>query len=442
MVWADVNPLFARVRELTNSVKSAIQDLTNAEKARRRNAKVCNHAEREHDRQKKTATAAELKVPFFERLAASDCVVDVPSQSFKDFAPLRALPEGPMLVRDIPWSKEVLKAISPFKVHYDAFKPVFNSSKAKRATGHGSRPIQDLELQKDMAANLLGDFFLPGVVHPLPVETMEAARVFVAEKKGEKHAVAHGCLPSVFGMRSHLEVGGPEVGGMGCVRIAHEGSRSFACCHASHLFDFMTQGGNTFLPEAVTVQSSYDFVRSMVAEDFKRMFNNGKTLWRATVGPHDALIVPCGMFAFDSVFGAEVLGRKISIALRTKTTAADLHALLTVAQRREATKEIADIRNVVQYCGLEEEVLMLLASKPKQREKKTLAASAPVASAVAAAAGAAPEAAATGAAPEAAETAEEDANKTPEQVEESEEEDANKKEEAAAAEEDAKDATT
>lgn len=144
---------------------------------------------------------------------------------------------------------------------------------------------------------------------------------------------------------------------MGCVRVGHEGTRSVACCHTADLFDYMThQCGNKFMAEAVSVQTGFDFMKSMVHSDFEKFFNNGKTMWRATVGPHDALILPCGMFTVDATFGADVFGHKVSVALKTKLSAADLLALVDEATRRGAARDAEHMLLTIRYCGLEHEI--------------------------------------------------------------------------------------
>lgn len=114
-VWAEINPQMQRVKELVKSVKDAATDIVNAEKARRRTSKVGKADEAEKAKSQKAAVQAELRVPFGERLANNSNSTEIPSTHFRDWTPLRALPESPMIVRGCEWSKEVLKGISTFK---------------------------------------------------------------------------------------------------------------------------------------------------------------------------------------------------------------------------------------------------------------------------------------------------------------------------------------
>ena len=185
-VWSDVNPLMSRIRELLSSVKTALSDLANAEKSRRKCSKIGKDAQREVDQQKKKIANAELRMGFFERVAGSEHVKDIVSVACKDHVPLTECPQAPLLIRDVSWSKQVLKAISPFKAHYDAFKPIFNSSKAKRTSGHGSRALEDPDSMDSMVAQLVDSFLATSAYTELPKEDMNAAYANHFEKDPKK----------------------------------------------------------------------------------------------------------------------------------------------------------------------------------------------------------------------------------------------------------------
>ena len=307
-------------------------------------------------------------MPFFERLSSSKHVKPVPTFHHKDFEPLKSFPEGPIIVRDVSWSKDILKAIHPLNRNYNSFKPVFNGSKAKKSSGHGSRTLTDNECRINFAESI-DSLFMDGILKPCPPDDIAAALAFLDAKNKspaaaagsepaggettvEKNSVAHGFIPSVFGLRSQLEHGGPELGGMGCVRVAQEGTRNFACCAVSHIFEYMV-GHKGFAIEAVTIASAYDALKKMVAADFQKMSELGFSMWRATVGPHEVLIIPSGMFSVDGVLNADIFGHKMSVALLTTTTPADLRALHLEATRRSNAKDAKDVTTTAKYCNVD-----------------------------------------------------------------------------------------
>ena len=380
--WSEVNPLMARIRELVASVKSSLTDLVNAEKARRRVAKLGKDENREAEKINKASNLAELKIPFFERLVAHQSVHDVPSVHFKEMSKWTSVPETPVLIRDVPWSKEVLKAISQHKEDFDSFKPVFKNSKAKRTQGHGSRPVHDDDASHAMKANLVDSMFVPGVIKETPPADADAARKFIAEKQqqGSGHKkvcpacpnpIAHACLPAIFGMRSFLEIGGPEVGGLGCIRTTQEGSRNFACCHTSDLFEFLAQNG--YAEGAITCQASYDYLKNSVAKQIEKFCSSGRKLWRCTVGAHETIFTPVGMFTMDEVAASDAYGHKMCVLAPTSKSVADLVHLRAEATRRKAHKEVEDINKVIAYLDLDEQAKIVadaaLAAKSAQTQQ-------------------------------------------------------------------------
>ena len=62
LAWEEVNAKFARVRELIGSVKGALTDLQNAEKARRRTAQISKDADKENKRTMADSLSNQLKV--------------------------------------------------------------------------------------------------------------------------------------------------------------------------------------------------------------------------------------------------------------------------------------------------------------------------------------------------------------------------------------------
>ena len=393
-VWSELNPLVARIKELLAAVKQSLTDLVNAEKARRRVAKLGTEEDRDQKEKKKTSNLAELKVPFFERLASHKSVKEVDSVAHRDMTKLSSPPAAPLLIRDVPWSKEVLKAISEHKEEYDSFKPVFKSSKARRTAGHGSRAISEDDEAELLVKAMLETIFMGSEVVDavsLPKGDISAARQYLKDQrdnkdhKGEKHAIAHACLPSIFGMRSFLEIGGPEVGGLGCIRVQHEGTKHFACCHVSDWFAFLCQNG--MAADKLTCQAAYDYMKSSMSETIYKFCNSGAPLWRVTQGPHEALVIPSGMFSFDETLGADVFGHKIGILCPTAKTAADLLQLRRDATRRSMTKEAEDVSKTIAYLKLEACVEALNSDgAPAAAEAKSPAKSAKVDKAAAAAA--------------------------------------------------------
>ena len=135
-----------RTKELLAAAKGAASDLWASEKGKRKSAEQQKALERSSKKQKKTATQNELQVPFLERAFASAAVLDAPSVHYRDHGGLAGKPVGfksPFVVRDVPWSKEVHKTISPYKADYDDFKAVFAASRSRRSTGHASRVLKD-----------------------------------------------------------------------------------------------------------------------------------------------------------------------------------------------------------------------------------------------------------------------------------------------------------
>ena len=72
------------------------------------------------------------------------------------------------------------------------------------------------------------------------------------------------------------------------------------CCPCNDIFDFMKSYGKV-APEAITVQSAYEYIRAMTSVEIASFVNTGKTLFRAVLAPHEALIMPAGYFTIDSV---------------------------------------------------------------------------------------------------------------------------------------------
>ena len=155
-----------------------------------------------------------------------------------------------------------------FQSKFRIVQTIFNNSKARRIRGHGSKPISEKEIVDEMSTLFL-DLFAPGTVIPFPeADITQAWQAVVEKKEGAKNAVTHGAIPSVFGVRAHLEFGGPETGGMGCVRVGQEGYRTVVACHTAALKDYMTKLASTLLPNGITIQSMYDYVMGVTDEDF------------------------------------------------------------------------------------------------------------------------------------------------------------------------------
>ncbi len=101
----------------------------------------------------------------------------------------------------------------------------------------------------------------------------------------------------------------------------------------SDVCDFMSGPMNKIDINTISLQSVYEFVQAFTSENFASFFSQGRSLWYATVGPHDALIVPCGFITIDSVQGADVFGHKLNILLGTSKVDADFKALLAESVR-------------------------------------------------------------------------------------------------------------
>ena len=78
------------------------------------------------------------------------CVKDMPSFNAKDLVAssgsstasssiASALGGGPVVIRDVPWSKDITKTTSVYKLDLDDFKCVFAGSSTRQNQGHALR---------------------------------------------------------------------------------------------------------------------------------------------------------------------------------------------------------------------------------------------------------------------------------------------------------------
>ena len=169
---------------------------------------------------------------------------------------------------------------------------------------------------KDMREKLVA-FFAPGLLKEVPAADLDAAKeMIINPQQGQKRsAVPHLSIPAAFALRAHLECSGPEVAGMGSVRVAREGTRFVVLCSVSSICAFMAGPVNRIDEGTLTMDSVQKFITCVTSHSVEAFTNVGFTLWSATLGPHEALIVPVGFMIMETVHNMEVFGHKLNLVL-------------------------------------------------------------------------------------------------------------------------------
>ena len=150
--WLEVNPTFQRWRELFQACKQNMASIKAINKGRKSGQKEKSKEENAKKKVKKQAEKLEM-ASFPESLFTSSshpaCVKDVPAFYAKDLAASSALlsrspfgaalAAGPVVIKEVPWSKEISKTTSIHKLDLDDFKCVFAGSATRQKQGHALR---------------------------------------------------------------------------------------------------------------------------------------------------------------------------------------------------------------------------------------------------------------------------------------------------------------
>ena len=146
-----------------------------------------------------------------------------------------------------------------------------------------------------------------------------------SNKQDLERVLCKSCSPACFGYRRGLELHGPERGGLGVLRIAHQGQREVAVVFISELLANYKDAHGA----PGSLQAAEEWLEK--AADLQKYRG---IVWKAVLQQHQLVAIPMGCVTFDLVTSVvDVIGHKMNLLLQAEKSVQSIDSYVECMQQ-------------------------------------------------------------------------------------------------------------
>ena len=212
----------------------------------------------------------------------------------------------PFILTGCGFSADGVKGEEAYGLQNTWFKGKFESFKQRTGKTRGGRAVKD-ETLRDLLTTKFSEVFRETWTSPLN----EAA-------KGHAELVTATSMQH-FGIAPNLDIFSTELEKFATLRIAAEGGRSVVMADFCQIAHYMVRESVVPDESAITIERMLTFLQTMTEPTLKAFTEDGsRSLWFATLGPHDMLYTPAGFGLGLQTQRQQVLGYTMGVVVKTE----------------------------------------------------------------------------------------------------------------------------